>query len=396
MAGGTFPTSLPTYTITAGAETANGAAGGTGLSGLLNQFEVDVTALATKLGSGAATPTANKVLVGNGVGTSTWSTTLAGLTLTAPAITTPTITTPQVTGSINDSNNNEVIRITATGSAVNDVTIINAATGNGTQINASGDDTNVDLLMSGKGNGVAFAKNSELYADFVVSSTGTIAISSGLIGTFANITYYIGGQRYKKSSIANKTYAASSDTYVDIDTSGTVTYVAVANGATTGMGLTANSVRVAKVVTSGAAITSIQQNGIDPLGNQIKPFGSANSLTLTPVSYAPNTELLTGEIWVDGRPVYRKVIRGTVNIAVGVNNVAHGIASMTAAWELLRANVSLKLSSATNASGQETVIHRESGGNWGHVTDIDQTNVAITSSFAWGNSWCTILMEYVK
>lgn len=67
-----FPTSLPSYTITAGSETLNGAAGGTGLSGLLNAFEVDITALGTKMGTGAATPSAGKVLRANGTGTSTW------------------------------------------------------------------------------------------------------------------------------------------------------------------------------------------------------------------------------------------------------------------------------------------------------------------------------------
>lgn len=72
MAGGTFPTSLPTYTITAGAEAANGAGGGTGLSGLLNAFEVDITALGAKLGTGASTPTAGKVLRSASTGTSVW------------------------------------------------------------------------------------------------------------------------------------------------------------------------------------------------------------------------------------------------------------------------------------------------------------------------------------
>lgn len=72
MAGGTFPTSLPTYTITSGGETANGAGGGTGLSGLLNAFETDVTALAAKVGTGATVPAANTVLFGTGANTSSW------------------------------------------------------------------------------------------------------------------------------------------------------------------------------------------------------------------------------------------------------------------------------------------------------------------------------------
>lgn len=67
-----FPASLPSYTITAGSETLNGAGGGTGLSGLLNAFETDLVGLGTKMGTGSSTPSAGKVLRANGSGTSVW------------------------------------------------------------------------------------------------------------------------------------------------------------------------------------------------------------------------------------------------------------------------------------------------------------------------------------
>lgn len=67
-----FPTTLPSYTITSGSETLNTAGGGTGLSGLLNAYEIDITAIGTKLGTGASTPAANQILISNGAGTSTW------------------------------------------------------------------------------------------------------------------------------------------------------------------------------------------------------------------------------------------------------------------------------------------------------------------------------------
>jgi hypothetical protein len=69
-----FPATLPSYTITSGAESPNTAGGGTGLSGLLNAFEVDITGLGTKLGTGASTPINGVVLAGNGAGTSAWVT----------------------------------------------------------------------------------------------------------------------------------------------------------------------------------------------------------------------------------------------------------------------------------------------------------------------------------
>ena len=52
-----------------------------------------------------------------------------------------------------DSNGNEQIKYTTTSSAVNELTIANAATGNGPTISATGDDTNVDINIVPKGSG---------------------------------------------------------------------------------------------------------------------------------------------------------------------------------------------------------------------------------------------------
>jgi len=118
-----------------------------------------------------------------------------------------------------------------------------------------------------------------------IVSGGAVAQSAGLTGTFSNIVFYINGQRYSGTSIANKTYTASKDTYVDITSSGggtiTVTYSEVANGATA-PALAANYIRVAKVVTNGSAITSVAQTGQDGLSNSIYPTFFA-SLTTTHV-----------------------------------------------------------------------------------------------------------------
>jgi hypothetical protein len=59
-------------------------------------------------------------------------------------------TRPQITTSIDDANGNEVIETPATASAVNQVKITNASTGNSPTISASGDDTYIPLLLTGK------------------------------------------------------------------------------------------------------------------------------------------------------------------------------------------------------------------------------------------------------
>jgi len=68
------------------------------------------------------------------------------VTLTNKTLTSPAITTPSITTSINDTNGNESIKLTATGSAVNEITVANAATGNDPVVIASGEaSTNLHL-----------------------------------------------------------------------------------------------------------------------------------------------------------------------------------------------------------------------------------------------------------
>lgn len=65
-----------------------------------------------------------------------------------------TITNPKIVGSLKDANGNEVLNITATASAVNELTLGNAATGNSPYLSASGNDTNIDIYLAPKGTGV--------------------------------------------------------------------------------------------------------------------------------------------------------------------------------------------------------------------------------------------------
>jgi hypothetical protein len=68
-------------------------------------------------------------------------------------LTNKTLTSPKIGTSILDTNGNELALLTATGSAVNEITLANASTGNGPVISSSGE-TNVDLNLNPKGTGV--------------------------------------------------------------------------------------------------------------------------------------------------------------------------------------------------------------------------------------------------
>lgn len=74
--------------------------------------------------------------------------------------------TIQTTG-INDNNNNEVITITTTASAVNEITVANAATGANPVIAATGNDTNIGITLTPKGTGNA------------VLTTGNLVVANG-------------------------------------------------------------------------------------------------------------------------------------------------------------------------------------------------------------------------
>lgn len=79
---------------------------------------------------------------------------------------------------LTDANGNEWIKQTATASAVNEVTVANAATGNAPVIEATGDDTNISLNLKGKGTGTV------KFWDPVSSTWKDIGTGGALVETF--------------------------------------------------------------------------------------------------------------------------------------------------------------------------------------------------------------------
>ncbi len=76
-------------------------------------------------------------------------------------LTNKTLTSPKIGTAILDTGGNELINLTATGSAVNEITLANAATGNAPTITASGE-TNVSLNLVPKGTGTLQGNGSAL------------------------------------------------------------------------------------------------------------------------------------------------------------------------------------------------------------------------------------------
>jgi hypothetical protein len=93
---------------------------------------------------------------------------------------------------INDSNGNEEIIFTTTASAVNEITIANAATSNSPNISVTGDDTNIGLSVSTKGTGLILFNDGAYNADATLTDGATITWDVGS-SPVAKVT--LGGNR---------------------------------------------------------------------------------------------------------------------------------------------------------------------------------------------------------
>jgi len=110
-------------------------------------------------------------------------------------LTNKTLTSPKIGTSILDTNGNQLALLTATGSAVNEFTIANAATGNDPTLSATGDDSNIDIAIKPKGTGETVFGTGAAAATITTSgandlvldtnsgtNSGTITITDGADG----------------------------------------------------------------------------------------------------------------------------------------------------------------------------------------------------------------------
>ena len=144
---------------------------------------------ASTLAISGAFATTLTVTAGTGVTLPTTGTlaTLAG----SETFTNKTLTSPVIGTSIKDTNANTLVAITATGSAVNNFTIANAAAAANPVISATGSDTNIGINLTPKGTGEVLATSSYLTGVFsdkvtAIGNTGTsqaIALTSGTVYT---------------------------------------------------------------------------------------------------------------------------------------------------------------------------------------------------------------------
>lgn len=89
-----------------------------------------------------------------------------------------TLASPRITTAILDANGNEILIISPTASAVNELSAANAATGNNPALSASGDDANVGINLTPKGTG-----NVVVTANQLIVPLGSTTVPSLRIGS---------------------------------------------------------------------------------------------------------------------------------------------------------------------------------------------------------------------
>jgi len=109
--------------------------------------------------------------------------------------TSPSLTTPRVITSLNDTNGNELFTVTATGSAVNELSIVNQAVGSATvpayaTLTTTGNDTDIGLNFNCKGAGLIYIGNGSTNAS---PATPTITATGGNGSNIAGANLVVSG-----------------------------------------------------------------------------------------------------------------------------------------------------------------------------------------------------------
>lgn len=263
--------------------------------------------------------------VGTGTGYKTMVDTDSSQSLSNKTLTAPKIVN---NGFIADANGNEQIVFVTTSSAVNEITITNAATGSSPLIASSGGNTNIDLRLQGKGTGTVVIDDSAINTSNAIfsvfdstassisafgaattlgigASSGTASINNTTV-TAPNATTISGAAATTLSLSTTPTGAATINIGTGANTTGTKAInigTAGASGGTTtvtiGSCLTGHTSSVVLGSSTGTSVVQVSNNGLifKDTGNRIT-LSSASSIGANATHTLPN--ITSGNVVIAG------------------------------------------------------------------------------------------------
>ncbi len=187
-------------------------------------------------------------------------------------LTNKTLTTPKIGTSILDTNGNELAKLTATSSAVNEFTIANAATSGNPTLSSTGGDSNIDLDLLAKGTGhvtikgntnagaIQFNCEANTHGQIVIAQphsaavTNTLTLPAGASSTLVSLV--------STDTLTNKTLT-SPKINEDVAVTSTATEINTLDGLSRGSIIYGNASAATAVLTKGSANQVLTSDGTD-------------------------------------------------------------------------------------------------------------------------------------
>ncbi|MDQ3158511.1 MAG: hypothetical protein M3P98_00005, partial [bacterium] len=279
-------------------------------------------------------------------------------------LTNKTLTAPKFAdlGFIADPNGNESLIFDSVASAVNELTIVNSATGNGVALKATGGDTDVAISFDAKGAGVINIGNTStgsiLFAGGAGSTGCTITTAGALTcdgaGTFSNISGTNTGDQtitLTGGVTGSGTGSFAATVITNANLTGVVTSVgnatAIADAAlsiakTSGLQTALDAKESALTFSTGLTretntITNNLSTGVSGGQSVIGGTASGNNLTLSSTSHATKGKILFGTSAYD-----------EVNNRLGIGTVSPGSKLTVSSTGGSNSGINLNMTSASN------------------------------------------------
>ena len=221
--------------------------------------------------------------------------------------------------------------------------------------------------------------------------------TGSLVNVISEGVAYVQGARVSVP-LTNRTWTTNKDTYVDLSSSGVYTYVEVANGAGT-PAVTALNLRIAKVVTGAASVTSVTM-----LKAPITSYGVGSGAAI----YGVGNTLIGAAIAPIATSAYGNTIVGDtqcVSLSTGYENVVIGAATPVLNTGYHNVVIGTGAGNALTTSKYNVLIGRNAGAAnsttlngitaIGHNAAGNATGAQVVAIGSYAGSGCTTGIRWV-